>query len=194
MNTAVALDFTKVHLFERVPGSMQDALVATNLYKAFMRAVGEDGEPVDAPAENGRRKRHPLITTEGKAGLHTEEYYVQGGRWFGPERTEIAYGDVPDWVWVECRAMAPEHRGTYRILLPEEKDAGLTMPTFEDAPEFPPATTIYQALMALDPKNDAHWCADGKPQLKSVSKLVGVAIDRKRLDREFPKFLRPGNR
>lgn len=160
------MDFAKVHIYERMGGA--ETLVRTNLYKMFERRT------------DAKDKTSPL-----------EAYFAQGGHWYDRAGNPIETADIPEWVWAECRAMLSVDRGMYRILLPEEIGAGATVPTFEDAPEFPPTITIMQALVALDPKNNAHWTKDGKPNPDAVSTLVGSRITSRRLAMAAPRFVRP---
>lgn len=160
------LDFERVHIYERKDG--QETLVRTNLYKMFERRQ----DPKD--------KASPL-----------EALFAQGGHWYDRGGNVIAPENVPEWVWAECRAMSAIDRGMYRILLPDEIKAGATIPKFEDAADFPPMATIMQALVALDPKDDANWTAQGLPELGAVSKLCGVRVTRARLSQVAPRFVRP---
>jgi len=50
--------------------------------------------------------------------------------------------------------------------------------------------TILEALPKLDPKNDAHWTADGLPKADIVSKLVGATLTREDISEEAPEFCR----
>lgn len=61
--------------------------------------------------------------------------------------------------------------------------------TFSEA-----ATTdamIHEALRRLDPANDDHWIADGKPAMDALNALLPAAITRKRLEEVAPDFVRP---
>ena len=168
----MSLDYDKVHIFERHGGS--EVLTRTNLYKQFEKA--EDlGRAMD-----GRRLRG-----------NNETYVVQGGTWYDRGGNPIATANIPEWVWAECKAMNPIDRGMYRILLPEEIAAGATIPTFEEAAEFPPSSSILQALVSLDPKDDKLWTAQGLPNLEALSKLLGARVTRRRLESVAPRFVRP---
>lgn len=52
-------------------------------------------------------------------------------------------------------------------------------------------TRINDAFSALDPANDAHWTKAGKPDVDTVSKLVGATVSRKDIDKVDASFERP---
>ena len=160
------LDFDRVHIYERHGGS--ELLIRTNLYKMFERR----SDPKDK-------------------GSTLEALFAQGGHWYDRGGNVIEPANIPQWVWTECRAMSAIDRGMYRIVLPEEAELGATIPTFEEASEFPPTGTILQALVSLDPKDDSQWTDKGLPSLEAVSKIVGARVTRKRLDGAAPRFVRP---
>lgn len=116
---------------------------------------------------------------------------AQGGMWYDAGGQHISFDDVPDWVWDECRAMDPVNRGMYRILLPEEREAGQTYPTFEQQEEFPSKRDIMEALCKLDPAKEKHWTKGGLPDLNALHKILGAYVSRQRVDSVAPTFVRP---
>lgn len=160
------MDLSKVQVYEGKAG--QEVLVGTNLYKMFSRKA----DPKD--------KTSPV-----------ETYITQGGKWYDLGGGEFAPEDVPDWVWKECAAMSPLDRGMYRILLLEEIKAGQKIPTFDETPDYPPATLIMQKLLELDPKNDTHWTDKGLPSVEVLSTMIGVRVSRQRITQAAPRFVRP---
>lgn len=52
-------------------------------------------------------------------------------------------------------------------------------------------TMIVEALGKLDPANDEHWTADGKPAMVALNALLPAEITRARLEEVAPDFARP---
>ena len=50
---------------------------------------------------------------------------------------------------------------------------------------------IKAALGQLDPANDDHWTADGKPAMAALNALLPAEIKRERLEEVAPNFVRP---
>lgn len=50
---------------------------------------------------------------------------------------------------------------------------------------------IKEALGKLDPANDEHWTADGKPAMAALNALLPAEITRSRLEEVAPDFRRP---
>lgn len=162
----MAFTADQVHVFGKDKRTGQERLFGFNPYKRFERRAGE-----------GRGE--------------TESYNAQGGKWWTNGGEQVSVDQIHDWVWKECRAMAPEDRAAYRILMPDEIAAGRKVPTFEEQEEFPTKADIMKALYELDPDNDAQWTNDGLPSLAAVRKALGVAVSRARLDQIAPTFVRP---
>lgn len=162
----MALDLAKVQVYEGQNG--KEVLVGTNLYKMFSRR------------SNPKERTSPV-----------ETYIAQGGRWYDIGGGEFKLEEIPEWVWAECKAMSPIDRGMYRILLPDEIKAGQSVPSFEETPDFPPATLVMKTLLALDPANNAHWTDKGLPSVEQVSTMLGVRVSRQRITQAAPRFVRP---
>lgn len=122
-----------------------------------------------------------------------DTFIAQNGHWYTLGGEEVEEAGVPPWVWEECRAMASEHRGLYRITLPEEREAGKAIPTVEEAPEHPSREEIMRALLKLNPDDDRHWTTDGRPALSVLKDYAGgVYVTRDRVNQVAPNFVRPG--
>ena len=160
------LDLEKVHVFKVIAGT--ETLVSTNPYRRFERRVGE--------------KRTDPVSI----------FIVQGGVWYDLGGHELPVGTIPDWVWDECRAMTVYDRAMYRIVLPEEAEKGHTIPTFDEAEEFPSTQAIWSGLMTLDKDDPTHWTKEGLPDLAALSQRLGVRISRRRITAVAPRFVRPG--
>ncbi len=162
----MAMDLSRVQVYEGQSG--KEVLVGTNLYKMFSRREGTKD-----------------------TGFVTMTYIAQGGKWYDLGGGEYKVDEIPDWVWAECKAMSPIDRGMYRILLLEEVKAGQSVPSFEETPDFPPATLVMKTLLALDPANDTHWTDKGLPSVDVVSTMIGVRVSRSRITGAAPRFVRP---
>lgn len=153
----------KVQVFRRVEGR-GEVLVSTNYYKRFERRVANE---------------------------QLESFNAQGGAWYDNGGEHIPVADIPDWVWAECRAMDPGFRAFYRIVLPEEAEAGKRIPTIELAADWPTQRDIVEALMQLDPKDDTAWTVDGRPNLLALKRVLGIYVNREKLEAAAPTFVRP---
>lgn len=156
----------RVQVYGNVDG--HERIISYNPYKMFEKRIGDKGS-------------------------ETQRFIAQGGKWYSIGGEEIPYEDVPEWVWIECRAMNGYDRGLYRILLPEERKAGQKVPTFEQQEEYPTKQDILKALLSLDPADDSHWTKDGLPSLEAVKQALKVAVSRRRIDSVSPAFVRPAH-
>ena len=166
------LELSKVHTFKLMDGA--ERLVGTNYYKRF--------EHADVERDLEGRKLY----------VNQQAFIAQGGHWYDGGGADTDESDLPDWLWEACRAMDKADRLMYRIILPEERAEGKSVPTIEEADEWPTRRMILEALMSLDPKKDEHWTKEGLPSLVEIRHILGTKVPRPRIDLVSPNFVRPG--
>jgi len=171
------LNFRSVH---QIDGDGN--LVGFDPYRMFEAALGKDGRPLtEEDVALCREKHRPVYTTK---------YFTQGGHWYGNDLKPIDVDAVPDWVWIDCKAMSPLDRAAYRIVLPEDAAQGFSIPKSDEAEDYPSHGAIWAALMSLENDHPENWDADDRPRLDTLSGRLGCRVTRKRLAAVAPSFRR----
>lgn len=71
-------------------------------------------------------------------------------------------------------------------------EAGNGSPEGVTEPKAPVNEKLARAIASLDPANDTHWTADGRPAMKAVEAAYGASdVTRADVDAAAPGFLRP---